>query len=118
MTTAKKKSEATTRKRNRGSLHAVVVRIPKHEWNKSKPMWVIGAIDSYGAIRGRAAKNPNHSPTHSAEDGPGRRWRWNVWGQDFHSVLGSDKNITPEECALVKDWLERHGYIYPHNASS
>lgn len=86
--------------------------LPRHQWNESKPMWVIGTIDGYGAIRGRASKSHYNSPMHSAKDGPGHRWRWNVWGQEFHSVLGAEFNLTSEESALVREWLAKKGYIY------
>lgn len=86
-------------------------RIPRHEWNSSKPMWVIGTIDSYGAIRARSGE----CPMHGVGDGNGRRWRWNVWGGEFHSVMGNRNDLTGEEQVAVEDWLEKHGYIYPTN---
>lgn len=87
--------------------------VKPHEWNSSKPMWAIGTIDSYGAIRGRCSKSHHHSPMHGPEDGPGHRWRWNIWGQEFHAVLGAENAMTREELFLVRDWLDRHGYIRP-----
>lgn len=87
---------------------------PRYEWNWTKPMWVIGTIDSHGAIRGRAAHDDS---MHGPEDGPGRRWRWNVWSGEFHAVLGGRDNLTTEEAYAVEDWLEKRGYIYPPNGA-
>jgi len=87
------------------------MKLKRHEWNETKPMWVIGTIDSNGAIRARASVGRNN-PMHSAEDGPGRRWRWNVWGQDYHAVAGGHDNIGPEAALIVDDWLRNHGYVY------
>lgn len=84
--------------------------IPRWKWNESKPMYVIGTIDSYGAIRARFSSK-NNSPTHTAEDGPGHRWRFNIWAQDFHPVLGKQL-LTQEECVMVHNWLDGKGYIY------
>lgn len=112
-TSNNQKTEAKTARRSSGRLQRRIGRIPKHEWNESKPMWVIGTIDSYGAITARASTSRTSSPMHGIGDGNGHRWRWNVWGQDFHAVNGND--INADECLLVKDWLERKGYIYPPN---
>lgn len=74
------------------------------------PMWVVGCIDSYGAIRARVVKG-GESITHTPSESRGKRWRWNIWGQEFHSTRNPtlDK-LSDEEYHLVTSWLERLGH--------
>jgi hypothetical protein len=68
------------------------------------PVWVVGCIDSYGAIHARhaaAVENTLHGPNESK----GTRWRWNIQEQKF--VLTA---LLESELATVVDWLERKGY--------
>lgn len=79
-----------------------------------EPMWVIGCIEHNGAITGRAAASGGRV-MHSKEESKGKRWRWNIWSQDFHATLKmcfdpGSQVLTPEEFSLVEDWLERRGY--------
>jgi hypothetical protein len=78
------------------------------EFTNDDPMWVIGCIDSYGAIVGRAATSVENI-MHGAAESKGKRWRWNIWGQDWCDTRNHDQ-LTDEEFLLVVDWLERKGY--------
>jgi len=73
-------------------------------------MWVIGCIDSNGAITARHAgggQNLMHTPSESR----GKRWRWNIWGQEYQATRnGRLDELTDDELAAVTDWLERKGY--------
>lgn len=74
------------------------------------PMWVIGCIDSYGAIHARVA-NSRGSLMHTPEESKGRRWRWNIWGQEFVATRNpANDRLSKEELFAVNDWLERKGY--------
>lgn len=80
-------------------------------------MWVIGCIDAYGAITARHA-NHKQSIMHSGAEARGKRWRWNIWGQEYTATrYGRLDELTDEELAAVTDWLERHGYkkVEAHN---
>lgn len=69
------------------------------------PMWVIGCIDSNGAIRARHA-NFKGNIMHGSDESCGKRWRWNIWGQDFHATrLRQLNELTAEESFLIIDWL-------------
>jgi hypothetical protein len=71
-------------------------------------MWVIGCIDSHGAIVARAMRDCG---THTATESKGCRWRFCVWSQDFHATVGGARDILNEdEYIAVCDWLIRHGY--------
>ena len=72
-----------------------------------KPMWVIGCIDSYGAILARS--DDGRQPMHRAAESRGKRWRWNVWQQKYGATQNFDELSTDERFS-VSDWLERHGY--------
>jgi hypothetical protein len=82
----------------------------RHEWNAAKPMWAIGTIDSYGAIRGRWS-NAGSVPFHSREDGGGRKWRYNIWAGEFCEVRTREE-LTEEEVNLILDWLDKKGFIF------
>jgi hypothetical protein len=72
-------------------------------------MWVIGTIDSYGAIQARVYREAG---LHRDEDRRrGRCWRYNVWGQEFHAVLDKAR-LTEEEFEAILNWLDKNGYIY------
>lgn len=71
-------------------------------------MWVIGCIDSYGAITARHAK-ATQNQMHTLEESRGKRWRWSIWGQEYHCT-GGLAELTTEEIDAVTDWLERKGY--------
>lgn len=88
----------------------------QHEWARTKPMWVIGTIDSQGAIRARASKGRDN-PIHGKDDGPGHRWRWNVWGQEFHAVMGGASTMKQEEYETVTNWLTVNGYVYENTTT-
>ena len=79
-------------------------------YHPNDPMWVIGCIDSHGAITARHAgggKDLMHTPSESR----GKRWRWNIWGQEYHaSRAGRLDELTDYELAAVTEWLERKGY--------
>lgn len=80
-------------------------------WVESKPMWVIGSIDIYGAIHFKVGKAGGREvPMHDAPTSIGHRWRWNVHGQDWVATKTLDR-LTGEEFAAVTEWLDRHGYI-------
>lgn len=74
------------------------------------PMWVIGCIDAYGAIRARAVPSMGRI-MHGPEESMGKRWRWNIWGQDWCATKTQDQ-LTDEELQIVKDWLVRRGHMY------
>lgn len=73
-------------------------------------MWVIGCIDSNGAITARHAAG-HQSIMHSPAESRGKRWRWNIWGQEYQATRnGRLDELTDDELAAVTDWLERKGY--------
>jgi hypothetical protein len=84
--------------------------ISKAEWNRTKPMWVIGTISSEGVVGNIKISSGNSNPTH-LPNLHGHRWRWCVWGQDWHSTLGCN-DISPEETEIVSAWLDKNGYVY------
>lgn len=78
--------------------------------NPDEPMWVVGCIDSYGEIRARVVKG-GQSMTHTPSESKGKRWRWNIWGQEYHATRNPTLDrLSGEETGLVSDWLERHGH--------
>ncbi len=75
-----------------------------------EPMWVIGCIDAYGAIRARVAAG-HQNKLHGKEESVGKRWRWNIWGQEFYATREPLLNqLSDEEIVLVESWLEHHGH--------
>lgn len=81
------------------------------EYNPDDPMWVVGCIDSYGAITARIVSHGG-SVTHTAEESRGRRWRWNIWGQDFVATRNpAHDRLSDNERVSVMDWLVRHGCV-------
>lgn len=82
----------------------------KKHYDTDDPMWVVGCIDSYGAISARHV-NCNGNIMHTLEESKGRRWRWNIWGQEFHATRNPtlDK-LSDEENLAVMNWLQRKGY--------
>ena len=72
------------------------------------PMWVVGCIDHAGEIRARVCE-PFGSSMHGEAESKGKRWRWNLWAQDWGPVLGCSQ-LTEEELFLVSDWLEKKGH--------
>lgn len=89
----------------------------KHSWRNHPMSSVAGCIDAQGEIRGRATKEIDFHPPELSK---GKRWRWLIWSQDFHSVaprtLEEANNriamlhLNEEEHFAVCDWLVRHGY--------
>lgn len=48
---------------------------------------------------------------HGPEESKGRRWRWNIWGQEFVATRNpANDQLSKEEYFTVCDWLERKGY--------
>lgn len=82
----------------------------KRIYDPDDAMWVIGCIDSYGAIKARAASGGGDI-MHGISESAGRRWRWNIWGQEFHSTRNPtlDK-LSDEEFEIVSDWLVKKGF--------
>lgn len=79
----------------------------------SDPMWVIGCIDAYGAISARVVKR-NDDIMHTLNESKGKRWRWNIWSQEFHCTRNPtlDK-LDPDERVSVESYLERRGLKDP-----
>ena len=78
-------------------------------------MWVIGSIDSNGAVTAGPSKEGR---MHRKEEMRGKRWRWCVWSQEF-CLLGPrtldelndpPEPMTPEEHFAVWDWLRKRSY--------
>lgn len=85
---------------------AVMGKMSKRD--REKNMWVIGYIDSYGAIHARTAKETiMHT---SGEHLSGRCWRFNVCGQEFIAVLGCQR-LDDEDFHKVVSWLKNKGYL-------
>jgi hypothetical protein len=80
--------------------------------NLPTPMFVIGYIDSYGAIEARLVTIDDVSLSHTRELSRGRRWRWCIPEQEYMAPRGRSE-LTDEECFLVEDWLEKNGYMVP-----
>ena len=77
------------------------------------PMWVIGSIDHAGAIHARHAGS-NGRVMHGPAESIGKRWRWNIWAQEYVATRNaSHERLSPEEYDIVNDWLERKGYKKP-----
>lgn len=90
------------------------VRLLKIYYNKphavDDPMWVIGCIDSNGSIVARHAAS-NGRVMHGPDELKGRRWRFNIWAQDFYATRVPTLDVlSPEEWATVNDWLIKKGY--------
>jgi len=72
------------------------------------PRWVVGSIDSYGAIEAKALSSNDH-PFHSVETSRGLKWRWGIAEQMFVAPRGNSE-LTEEENFLVYDWLVKNNY--------
>ena len=80
-------------------------------------MWVIGCIDSNGAITASPTKEGR---CHTPEESRGKSWRWCVWSQEMawgipgrtiEEINNPRMNeLTDEESFAVWDWLRKHGY--------
>ena len=85
----------------------------KEYYELDDPMWVIGCIDSHGAIVARHAASSASGGLimHTKDESKGKRWRWNIWGQEFHAAFKTPLHeLTKEEYFLINDYLERKGY--------
>ena len=79
------------------------------QYQPSDPMWVVGSIDAYGAIHARVVKG-GESATHTPAESKGKRWRWNIWAQEFMATRNpSNERLLPEEFQRIQAWLERKG---------
>lgn len=86
-------------------------------WQEHPYNWVIGSIDSNGAIHAEALVELK---AHHGKMLNGKRWRWNIARQEFGSLaprtVAEANNriklltLNYEECFAVGDWLIRHGY--------
>lgn len=86
--------------------------MPRKIHKVDDPMWVVGCIDSYGAITARVVTG-NQSILHTVDESKGKRWRWNIWGQEFHSTRNPTLDrLSDEEFFIVEDWLVKHGHKY------
>lgn len=82
----------------------------KRFYDPDDAMWVVGCIDSYGSITAREAAG-HGDIMHGVAESKGRRWRWNIWGQEFIATRNpSHDRLSTEEFHLVTGWLERKGY--------
>lgn len=78
------------------------------------PTWVVGCIDSYGAITARICKpGPGNSIMHGVEESRGTRWRWNIQAQEFGFTLMNEP-LSDEQTQIVLNWLE-HRNLYNSN---
>ena len=107
-TSKRTRRSRTTQERGSGLAEATgYLRRPHHP---DDPMWVIGCIDAYGAITARHAASKGRV-MHSPDESRGKRWRWNIWGQEYTATRnGRLDDLNDEELAAVTDWLERKGY--------
>lgn len=81
------------------------------KYQPNDPMWVVGCIDAYGAISARIVKQGD-CVTHTPEESRGKRWRWNIWGQEFVAARNpAHERLSPEEVDLVMNWLTRKGCV-------
>lgn len=82
----------------------------KRTYDVNDPMWIVGCVDSYGAITARVV-NSFGNLMHTKEESRGKRWRWNIWGQEFHCTRNPTLDrMTDEEYQIVSNWLEERGY--------
>lgn len=73
--------------------------------------WVIGIIDSRGAISARVVES---GVTHTNEQRlAGRPFRFRINSQDFGEVRHGSERLSPEDVKEVIWWLEREGYKKP-----
>lgn len=85
----------------------------KRCYESGDPMWVVGCIDSYGGITARPVSSDG-DVMHTKSESKGRRWRWNIWGQEFHCTRNPTLNrLSDEEYEIVSDWLIKKGYKQP-----
>lgn len=84
--------------------------IKKHYNPATDPMWVIGSIDHAGAIHHRHALSGG-DVMHGVNESNGKRWRWNIWGQEYTGTRNpSHDRLSEEEQNIVDAWLVNHGY--------
>lgn len=85
-------------------------------WRKHEMGYVMGCIDSYGEIRGKATRQME---CHPPELSKGKRWRFCIWSQEFSIIMPKtleeyndphSKILTDEEAFLVWNWLMEKGY--------
>lgn len=76
-------------------------------WRDHEMMWVIGCIDSNGAI---VASPSKEGRTHRPEESRGKRWRWCVWSQEFCDVFAGTGHLLDEEVFAIREWLIKRGY--------
>lgn len=76
-------------------------------WRDHEYMWVIGCIDSRGAI---AASPDRIGRSHRPEESRGKRWRWCVWSQEFSVLATEHDTLSDDELFTVCDWLVQRGY--------
>ena len=69
-------------------------------------MWVIGGIDSNGAITAAPSKAGR---CHTTEESRGKRFRWCIWSQELCCVLGG-YDLTDEEEFAIWDWLRKRNF--------
>lgn len=77
------------------------------KWREHPFMFVIGCIDSNGAI---TANPSRENRTHRPEESRGCRWRWNVHAQEFADVFAGTGHLTNEELFAVREWLIARGF--------
>lgn len=79
------------------------------------PIYVVGCIDTYGAIHHKLARLGG-DVMHGRNESKGRRFRWNILAQEFQGTLDSFRgggHMSAEETKIVLDWLEKKGYRKP-----
>lgn len=85
------------------------------------PLWAVGYVDAYGAVHARGAgpgADPSNSMFHSnAERLAGRPFRFNVWKQEYHPVLG-DSRLSVEDYIFIENWLDSMGWLDKAEAGS
>lgn len=83
------------------------------EYDADDPMYVVGCIDSNGAITARVVAGGG-DVMHTKDESRGRRWRWNIWAQEFNATRNPTlDHLTTEEFEIVNNWLVEHGHKRP-----
>ena len=82
-------------------------------WDNPPKKFVLGYIDSHGAIHARESDTGMHT---DAERLAGRCFRWGIWSQNWVATIAAwngEGRLEREDYDIIAAWLEDMGYKEP-----